>query len=241
MNQIPKLLKWPKDSILHICFNMIILLTVITRDSPPWNLEGLILFSRSFCNIKQCNLCLLTWTDLCLLNVAITWHVFWNLLFQCDELVELGASIGETPAAVVKKCKYTIAMLSDPCVALSVSNSHFGFDKHFFYYPFVNTIFWFRWLLTKMVFLNKFALEKVTLTCQLLMLILLQRLMRYELHACTPYVCSEIFFWLTNWFGVNRKLSWYLKCMEMLFKVSKMLALTQEEIYCLYIRYSHLS
>lgn len=42
--------------------------------------------------------------------------------------MELGASIGETPAAVVKKCNYTIAMLSDPSVALSVSNSHFGFD-----------------------------------------------------------------------------------------------------------------
>ncbi|XP_034691987.1 glyoxylate/succinic semialdehyde reductase 1 [Vitis riparia] len=45
----------------------------------------------------------------------------WNrTLSKCDELVELGASIGETPAAVVKKCKYTIAMLSDPSVALSV-------------------------------------------------------------------------------------------------------------------------
>ncbi|PNY12383.1 glyoxylate/succinic semialdehyde reductase 1-like protein, partial [Trifolium pratense] len=38
----------------------------------------------------------------------------------CDELVEHGASVGETPAAVVKKCKYTIAMLSDPSAALSV-------------------------------------------------------------------------------------------------------------------------
>ena len=44
-----------------------------------------------------------------------------NLVFlQCDELVEIGASVGETPAAVVKKCKYTIAMLSDPSAALSV-------------------------------------------------------------------------------------------------------------------------
>ncbi|XP_057953389.1 glyoxylate/succinic semialdehyde reductase 1 [Malania oleifera] len=43
---------------------------------------------------------------------------------KCDELVEHGASIGETPAAVVKKCKYTIAMLSDPSAALSVA-----FDK----------------------------------------------------------------------------------------------------------------
>ncbi len=45
----------------------------------------------------------------------------WNrTLSKCDELVELGASIGETPAAVVKKCKYTIAVLSDPSVSLSV-------------------------------------------------------------------------------------------------------------------------
>lgn len=40
---------------------------------------------------------------------------------QCDELVQHGASVGETPAAVVKKCKYTIAMLSDPAAALSVN------------------------------------------------------------------------------------------------------------------------
>ncbi|KAK4374941.1 hypothetical protein RND71_005618 [Anisodus tanguticus] len=39
---------------------------------------------------------------------------------MCDELVQHGASVGETPAAVVKKCKYTIAMLSDPAAALSV-------------------------------------------------------------------------------------------------------------------------
>ncbi|OIW16787.1 hypothetical protein TanjilG_05521 [Lupinus angustifolius] len=45
----------------------------------------------------------------------------WNrTLSKCDELVEHGASIGETPAAVVKKCKYTIAMLSDPSAAQSV-------------------------------------------------------------------------------------------------------------------------
>lgn len=45
----------------------------------------------------------------------------WNrTLSKCDELVEHGASIGETPAAVVKKCKYIIAMLSDPPAALSV-------------------------------------------------------------------------------------------------------------------------
>ncbi|XP_078173062.1 glyoxylate reductase 1 [Carex rostrata] len=45
----------------------------------------------------------------------------WNrTLSKCEELVEQGASIGETPALVVKKCKYTIAMLSDPAAALSV-------------------------------------------------------------------------------------------------------------------------
>ncbi|CAN6802319.1 unnamed protein product, partial [Brassica oleracea var. botrytis] len=45
----------------------------------------------------------------------------WNrTLSKCDELVEHGASMGETPAQVIKKCKYTIAMLSDPCAALSV-------------------------------------------------------------------------------------------------------------------------
>ncbi|MED6217983.1 putative oxidoreductase glyr1 [Stylosanthes scabra] len=50
----------------------------------------------------------------------------WNrTLSKCDELVEHGASIGETPAAVIKKCKYTIAMLSDPPAALSVV-----FDKN---------------------------------------------------------------------------------------------------------------
>ncbi|XP_065876786.1 glyoxylate/succinic semialdehyde reductase 1-like [Euphorbia lathyris] len=45
----------------------------------------------------------------------------WNrTLSKCNELVALGASIGETPAAVVKKCQITIAMLSDPAAALSV-------------------------------------------------------------------------------------------------------------------------
>ncbi|KAL2488414.1 Glyoxylate/succinic semialdehyde reductase 1 [Forsythia ovata] len=49
----------------------------------------------------------------------------WNrTLSRCDELVEHGATIGENPAAVVKKCKYTIGMLSDPAAALSVA-----FDK----------------------------------------------------------------------------------------------------------------
>ncbi|KAK1321520.1 Glyoxylate/succinic semialdehyde reductase 1 [Acorus calamus] len=45
----------------------------------------------------------------------------WNrTLSKCGELVESGASVEETPAAVIKKCKYTIAMLSDPSAALSV-------------------------------------------------------------------------------------------------------------------------
>jgi 3-hydroxyisobutyrate dehydrogenase-like beta-hydroxyacid dehydrogenase len=46
----------------------------------------------------------------------------WPYVFswQCDELVAMGATVGDTPAAVVAKCKYTIAMLSDPSAALSV-------------------------------------------------------------------------------------------------------------------------
>ncbi|KAF2289016.1 hypothetical protein GH714_024076 [Hevea brasiliensis] len=45
----------------------------------------------------------------------------WNrTLSKCNELVELGASIGETPAAVVKKCELTIAILSDPAATLSM-------------------------------------------------------------------------------------------------------------------------
>lgn len=45
----------------------------------------------------------------------------WNrTLSKCQGLVEHGASIGETPAAVVSKSKYTIAMLADPNAALSV-------------------------------------------------------------------------------------------------------------------------
>ncbi|KAI3682545.1 hypothetical protein L1987_82600 [Smallanthus sonchifolius] len=45
----------------------------------------------------------------------------WNrTLSKCDELKEHGASVVESPAAVIKKCKYTIGMLSDPAAALSV-------------------------------------------------------------------------------------------------------------------------
>ncbi|KAF9586815.1 hypothetical protein IFM89_039967 [Coptis chinensis] len=39
---------------------------------------------------------------------------------MCDEPLEHGASVGTTPAEVVKKCKYTIGMLSDPSVSISV-------------------------------------------------------------------------------------------------------------------------
>ncbi|XP_071723802.1 glyoxylate/succinic semialdehyde reductase 1-like isoform X2 [Rutidosis leptorrhynchoides] len=46
----------------------------------------------------------------------------WNrTLSKCDELVEHGASIAETPSAVINKCRFTIGMLSDPVAALSVS------------------------------------------------------------------------------------------------------------------------
>ncbi|GMI85662.1 GLYOXYLATE REDUCTASE 1, glyoxylate reductase 1 [Hibiscus trionum] len=45
----------------------------------------------------------------------------WNrTLSKCNELVAHGASVGQTPAEVVKKCKITIAILSDPAAALSV-------------------------------------------------------------------------------------------------------------------------
>ncbi|XP_027113028.1 glyoxylate/succinic semialdehyde reductase 1-like [Coffea arabica] len=55
----------------------------------------------------------------------------WNrTLSKCDELVEHGASVGETPAAVVKKCKYTIGMLSDPAAALSVVFDKDGVLEH---------------------------------------------------------------------------------------------------------------
>lgn len=41
--------------------------------------------------------------------------------------MEHGASVCESPAEVIKKCKYTIAMLSDPCAALSVFEILFCF------------------------------------------------------------------------------------------------------------------
>ncbi|KAF7825919.1 glyoxylate/succinic semialdehyde reductase 1 [Senna tora] len=56
-----------------------------------------------------------------LCTALLSQYLEWNLeICVCDELVKHGASIGETPAAVVQKCKYTIAMLSDPAAALSV-------------------------------------------------------------------------------------------------------------------------
>lgn len=100
--------------------------------------------------------------------------------------MEIGASVGENPAAVVKKCKYTIAMLSDPSAALSVG---FIFMLLSSLLPTVKAIniislvpffflFFLRWFLTQMVFLSKLSVEKVTLTCLLLTLILLQRSVR---------------------------------------------------------------
>ncbi|XP_050363734.1 glyoxylate/succinic semialdehyde reductase 1 [Argentina anserina] len=55
----------------------------------------------------------------------------WNrTLSKCDELVEHGASVAETPAAVVNKCKYTFAMLSDPSAALAVVFGKNGIIEH---------------------------------------------------------------------------------------------------------------
>ncbi|KAK9747767.1 hypothetical protein RND81_02G013800 [Saponaria officinalis] len=56
-----------------------------------------------------------------LLNNGFKVTVWNRTLSKCDELVEHGASVGETPAAVIKKCKYTIAMLSDPSAAILVA------------------------------------------------------------------------------------------------------------------------
>lgn len=45
----------------------------------------------------------------------------WNrTLSKCDELVAHGATVGRSPAEVIKKCKITIGMLADPAAALSV-------------------------------------------------------------------------------------------------------------------------
>ncbi|KAH9745550.1 glyoxylate/succinic semialdehyde reductase 1 [Citrus sinensis] len=45
----------------------------------------------------------------------------WNrTLSKCDELVAHGATVGGSPAEVIKKCTITIGMLADPAAALSV-------------------------------------------------------------------------------------------------------------------------
>ncbi|XP_051132869.1 glyoxylate/succinic semialdehyde reductase 1-like [Andrographis paniculata] len=47
--------------------------------------------------------------------------VVWNrTLSRAEELVEHGATVAKTPAEVIKKCKFTMAMLSDPAASLSV-------------------------------------------------------------------------------------------------------------------------
>ncbi|KAF6154996.1 hypothetical protein GIB67_035743 [Kingdonia uniflora] len=65
-------------------------------------------------------------------KVTVWNRTLFEVYVQCEELVEHGASIGETLITVVKKCKYTIVMLSDPSVALSVRDSlavQVGFEK----------------------------------------------------------------------------------------------------------------
>lgn len=47
--------------------------------------------------------------------------IVWNrTASKCNDLLKDGATLGKSPADVVKKCKITIAMLADPDVALSV-------------------------------------------------------------------------------------------------------------------------
>ncbi|KAK1285940.1 Glyoxylate/succinic semialdehyde reductase 1 [Acorus calamus] len=46
--------------------------------------------------------------------------IVWNRTLS--KLVESGAFVEETPAAVIKKCKYTIDMLSDPSATLSIND-----------------------------------------------------------------------------------------------------------------------
>ena len=57
----------------------------------------------------------------CSCRLTVKSMVF-RVRLQCDELVEHGATAAESPAAVVKKCRYTFAMLSDPQAVLSVSD-----------------------------------------------------------------------------------------------------------------------
>lgn len=109
---------------------------------------------------------------------TILMRIFCYLFMQCDELVEHGASIGESPAAVIKKCKYTIGMLSDPSAALSVSDCDYYVMCNFCTCTQSSSMVVIRWSLTKMVFLSKLVVERVTLTCQQLTLILLPRYLR---------------------------------------------------------------
>lgn len=102
-----------------------------------------------------------------LLRVVFSCSLCFNsdaFLSQCDELVEHGASVGQTPAAVVKKCKYTIAMLSDPSAALSVGNEYFGFDFRLSFCILITIVcpVTARWFLTKTAFLRRSVPEKVT-------------------------------------------------------------------------------
>ncbi|KAK9053711.1 hypothetical protein SSX86_024785 [Deinandra increscens subsp. villosa] len=60
------------------------------------------------------------------LSVSIQGNQFHSLpesRNKCDKLKEHGASVGESFAAVTKKCKYTIGMLSDPAAALSICDA----------------------------------------------------------------------------------------------------------------------
>ncbi|KAH9793943.1 glyoxylate/succinic semialdehyde reductase 1 [Citrus sinensis] len=51
----------------------------------------------------------------------------WNrTLSKCDELVAHGATVGGSPAEVIKKCTITIGMLADPAAALSAITSKGG-------------------------------------------------------------------------------------------------------------------
>lgn len=77
---------------------------------------------------------------------------------QCDELVEHGASVGETPAAVIKKCKYTIAMLSDPSAALSVRKLVNDLFLHFTFQDSLQTCFS---LIVQVVFDKDGVLEEI--------------------------------------------------------------------------------
>ncbi|GKA99471.1 hypothetical protein Tco_0827465 [Tanacetum coccineum] len=56
-------------------------------------------------------------------------EVLYTFHDECDELKEHSASVRESPAAVINKCKYTIRMLSDPPAALSVSNNQVKDNK----------------------------------------------------------------------------------------------------------------